>query len=944
MSFPSKPTRLDGFDKPVSWLAGRDLLAGLKWIVLYSAFKGKLDARDWMKAEVFPRLNGAADADQWWRDRDDANWRWKVAHDKFWQEQQKKRGDFWTDTQQKEFWFDFIADSGDGQVAVYNVAYLCLSDLWTQDDPTIGSKVKFEEKSGEFDKLLPRGQFLFVGGDTAYHIADYTSLSERFQIPFRWAFAGVRRWLKATDNRLGAHIDPAGRMLDECRDRTDSEPDRPLFGIPGNHDYYDFLDGFNRQFREPALEEHATKADHPQLSILGFERCQNASYAALQLPFDWWLWALDTEVSKLDARQQCFFLDLLDPDRGWLNAADDKAKEKAIPKKLILATPEPTTVFRKRILDDDKTIEAYGQLGLKQPFEEKPGEAGKCRLDLSGDVHHYARYHGPNTKKDSTHPVPSSKHYASVVAGGGGAFMHPSETRWTGPDVKEEQVLYPPAEVSHATFSSPLFDLRNIFNGGYVWLFGMIVTGVIYFALTIPHTSKDFLEWILQKHCDASGKICIDPKVLIPFAEDADLRHVLPPLGVNNPISLKGFVVATILLILPMFFLGVAIFILHAFVERLRHAPSIGLREGADNLPTRYRDLWAVGLCVLLALASYLMGIWICLAKLEALHPFGVSLTILIHIVIGVELLVLSVQNSAWLAHRPKLDTGNKFRFLPVWGLTILACLFVFFGIWAFGRHPGAYILSDVTFALVAVGLFVALVCLGIFKGGELQRWPGKIVMGVVGFWHAILQLTVAFALVRIGDWRAVLIALGLILIFSGLSIPYTRIAIDGLGAHAMRRSSAILIFLWVVYGAALLTLPLIFHRRGILSVPRTDQFSPDYYSSFLPPSVVNWLAGNTPSDTHAWTLEIISLFCAVGLGFLLSMSFLSWYFAVAMVFQGHNNEVGGAGRVEKFRHILRICLTKNDLTCYVIAFDEPKVDGDKLDLKLVDKFTLTVT
>jgi hypothetical protein len=241
-----------------------------------------------------------------------------------------------------------------------------------------------------------------------------------------------------------------------------------------------------------------------------------------------------------------------------------------------------------------------------------------------------------------------------------------------------------------------------------------------------------------------------------------------------------------------------------------------------------------------------------------------------------------------------------------------------------------------VTFALVAVGLFVALLVLGIIKGGELQSGPGKILMGVVGLWHAILQLTVAFTLIRIGDWRAVLVALGLVLLFSGLSIPYTRISIDGLGARAMRGSSVVLMALWFVYGALLLALPLKLHeQRGILKI------ASDQYSSFLPPSIVNLFGQNVAST---WALEIVSLLSAVGLGFLLSMSFLSWYFAVAMAFHGHNNEVGGAGRIEKFRHIVRIRLTEEDLTAYVIAFDEPAAKGHDLKLRLVDKFELTVT
>jgi hypothetical protein len=938
MPFPPKPDRLEDFDKPVSWLVGRDLLAGLKWIVLYSAFKGKLDPRDWMKASVYPPKppkDSKTTVHQWWRDRDDENWNWKVSNDEFWRTLQKEKGDFWKRTQETEFWFDYIADSGDGQVAVYDVAYLCFSDLWTQVNPGTGATVKFEHKKGEHEFLLPRGQFLFVGGDTAYHIADYTSLSERFQIPFRWAFAGVRHWLKRT-KRLSATVDKAGRM-DEDGGKTDSEPARPIFGIPGNHDYYDFLDGFNRQFRRSAFEEHGKQVDHPQLSVLGFERYQNASYAALQLPFDWWLWALDTEVSKLDARQQCFFLDLLDPERGWLDSKNKEARDKAIPKKLILATPEPATVFRKRIEDSDKTLEAYEQLGLEQPFKAKADGNGKCRLDISGDVHHYARYYGPNTKNLPDQPMRSSDHYASVVSGGGGAFLHPSETRWTGDDAIEEQVLYPTAKVSHSEVAKQLFDLRNIFNGGYVWLFGSIVAGVVYFALTIPRTSKDFLEWVLQKHCDASGKYCIDPTALIPFVPDSDLRGLLPELGRINPISLKGFVVATVLLLLTMGFLGAAAFIFSGLVKRLTSAPSIGLREAADRLPTEYRDLWPVGLFVLLGLASYLIGIWICLASLNELHPFGGSLIILIHIVIGVELLILSVQNSAWLAHRPRLDTGNKFRFLPVWTLTVLACLFVFFGIWAFGRHPGAYILSDATFALVVVGLLVALTLLGAFKGGELQRWPGKVFMGIVGLWHAILQLSVALVLIRVGDWRAVVAALIVVLIFSGLSIPYTKISIQGVGAHAMRNSPVVLTILWFIYGAILLALPLVLNsERGVIQLSGTERFS-----SFLPQPMVDWFG---VSNASAWTLEIISLISAVLLGFLFSMSLLSWYFGVSMAFQGHNNEVGGAGRIERFRHIVRICLTEKDLTAYVIAFDDPKVDGHTLKLKLVDKFTLKAT
>lgn len=42
------------YKSPVAWLGGRDLLANVKYFALFAAFKGKLDLRDWMNAEVFP--------------------------------------------------------------------------------------------------------------------------------------------------------------------------------------------------------------------------------------------------------------------------------------------------------------------------------------------------------------------------------------------------------------------------------------------------------------------------------------------------------------------------------------------------------------------------------------------------------------------------------------------------------------------------------------------------------------------------------------------------------------------------------------------------------------------------------------------------------------------------------------------------------------------------
>ena len=79
-AFPPKPEREEDFSKPVAWLLGRELIEGLKWIVLYTVFKGKLDPRDWMTADVFPP-DGSPE--EFWQARNYEHWDWKVNYDSF---------------------------------------------------------------------------------------------------------------------------------------------------------------------------------------------------------------------------------------------------------------------------------------------------------------------------------------------------------------------------------------------------------------------------------------------------------------------------------------------------------------------------------------------------------------------------------------------------------------------------------------------------------------------------------------------------------------------------------------------------------------------------------------------------------------------------------------------------------------------------------------------
>ncbi len=124
------------FQKPVSWLLGRQLIASLKSTLLYTAFGTKIDARDWMDAKVFPparvvRNPGSADGANvaaLLTPEEEVAKAWEAIYER------DTPANFTGD--KGEFWFDYISDTGDGMTATYSIAYLCLSDLWIKGDYT----------------------------------------------------------------------------------------------------------------------------------------------------------------------------------------------------------------------------------------------------------------------------------------------------------------------------------------------------------------------------------------------------------------------------------------------------------------------------------------------------------------------------------------------------------------------------------------------------------------------------------------------------------------------------------------------------------------------------------------------------------------------------------------------------------------------------------------
>ncbi len=192
-----------------------------------------------------------------------------------------------------ELWFDFMADTGD--------------DPYVMKQLAIAASTPFapgELVSGEPHPALPVGAFLLFGGDTAYVTPDEMTLRYRVVEPFRAA------WDKKTE--------------------------RPLYAIPGNHDYYDGLVGFNRMFRRGYPDPHG----NPVLPLDGYKVDQEATYAKLLLPGGWQLWAVDIGPHGLDDRQRDYF----DPT--------------AVPAKLIVCAHAPA-IASDRLALVDAEREAY---------------------------------------------------------------------------------------------------------------------------------------------------------------------------------------------------------------------------------------------------------------------------------------------------------------------------------------------------------------------------------------------------------------------------------------------------------------------------------------------------------------------------------------------------------------------------------------------------------
>ena len=278
-----------------------------------------------------------------------------------------------TEGMERDVYIDFVADTEDDAAVSRAVATLVFAPYELPDPDRPGEVL-----------TAPRGDILLFGGDTAYPVATAQQILNRVIVPWNQ----VLRSLPA-DNRP-----------------------RVLLGIPGNHDWYDGLDGFSRMFRwRPAAGAlhgpvvgvskplaghlvawareflHGGAVEKPRDLILeGYTPVQSASHFALRLAPGIDLLAVDRQLTVLDPRQQEF---LGDQYRAHPDAAT------------MLVMPDPVFAFGVPAKWGVQVIEKLNlDLERRETFV------------LTGDLHHYERLEGGKA--------------LHVIAGGGGAFVHPA--------------------------------------------------------------------------------------------------------------------------------------------------------------------------------------------------------------------------------------------------------------------------------------------------------------------------------------------------------------------------------------------------------------------------------------------------------------------------------------------------------------------------------------
>jgi hypothetical protein len=240
------------------------------------------------------------------------------------------------------------------------------------------------EGGGSSAVRLPRGQVLLMGGDQVYPTASAEAYEDRCKGPYTAALP----------------VPPA------------DGPPPTLYAVPGNHDWYDGLTAFLRLFVK-------MRADH----FGGWRLAQNRSYFAIRLPQNWRLFAIDIQSGAyVDDPQLLYF--------------EKAARELGPDDRVILVVPTPSWV---QAVDRPKAYDTVDYF-LRTILDPT---GAQVKVMLAGDLHHYARYAGPDRQL--------------VTCGGGGAYLYPTHHL-------PERIAVPPTDtLVRRASTSKEYDLAGRF-------------------------------------------------------------------------------------------------------------------------------------------------------------------------------------------------------------------------------------------------------------------------------------------------------------------------------------------------------------------------------------------------------------------------------------------------------------------------------------------------
>lgn len=362
-------------------------------------------------------------------------------------------------SEREDIWLDYTADLGDGWDSTYAVA-----SLLARAEIDIGREI------------LPRGKLLILGGDEVYPTATRDEYKNRTTGPYQAALPWVR------DEDQAPH----------------------LYAIPGNHDWYDGLTSFLRQFCQ-------------QRWIGGWRTRQSRSYFAIKLPHNWWLWGLDVQLES----------DLDDPQKAYFSRI--AAEHMQAGDKVILCTAEPSWVYAQ--LGDDKA-----QRNLEYVERKIIQEQGhsKVAVTIAGDLHHYCRYQGEDGETQK------------ITSGGGGAFLHGTHNL---PQTLDKQ----------SQGEAQSFERRGVYPEPE------ISRGLLYRNLGFPLLNRSFslflglayllYAWLMQSSSTKFGSECLNGSLLSTLAHPSPSCSLMETLGVVHLHSPVSTLVALLFLVGMIFFI-----------------------------------------------------------------------------------------------------------------------------------------------------------------------------------------------------------------------------------------------------------------------------------------------------------------------------------------------------------------------------------------------------